>query len=195
LIPNDASFPPNYFGALPVYAEINFGNVNVVDNRNAFERAYLVNKYEVIPDRKDIYPQVLTGTEDLSKMAYLEEEPELPISSDSISTDSARIIFYEQDSIVVGVNCAVNRLLVLTDNYYDSWHAFVDGQPAKPMRSYGSFRAVAVPAGAKEVVFKYESERYAKGRLVSIATSLYLLIVFGFFVVRERYRKKIPAEV
>ncbi len=194
LIPTDASFPPNYFGALPVYAEINFGNVNVVDNRNAFERAYLVNKYEVIPDRKDIYPQVLTGTEDLSKMAYVEEEPELPIPADSMATDSARIIFYEQDSIVVAVSCTANRLLVFTDNYYDSWHAFVDGQSAKLMRSYGSFRAVAIPAGAKEVVFKYESERYAKGRLVTLVTSLYLLVVFGFFAVKGRLRKKIFTE-
>ena len=195
LIPTDASFPPNYFGALPVYAEINFGNVSVVDNRNAFERAYLVSKYEVIPDRKDIYPQVINGAEDLSKLVYLEEEPELPITPDSISTDSARIVFYEQDSIVVAVNCSANRLLVLTDNYYDSWHAFVDGQPAKLMRSYGSFRAVAVPAGAKEVVFKYESERYARGRLVSLVTSLYLLIVFGFFVVKERFKNKKSADV
>ncbi len=190
LIPSDASFPPNYFGALPVHAEINFGNINIIENRNAFERVYLANKYQVIPDRKDIYPQVISGVEDLSKMAYLEEEPELQISSDSISTDSAAIIFYEQDSIVVAVNCTSNRLLIFTDNYYDSWHAFVDGKPAKLMRSYGSFRAVAVPADAKEVVFKYESERYAKGRLVTLVTSVYLLIVFGFFAVKETIRKE-----
>ena len=195
LIPTESSFPPNYFGALPVYAEINFGNVNVVDNRNAFERAYLVNKYEVIPDRKDIYPQVITGAEDLSRLVYLEEAPELQIPTDSMMTDSASIIFYEQDSIVVAVNCTANRLLVFTDNYYDSWHAFVDGQSAKLMRSYGSFRAVAVPAGAKEVVFKYESERYAKGRLITLVTSLYLLVVFGFFAVRDRFKKKLRADV
>jgi uncharacterized membrane protein YfhO len=92
------------------------------------------------------------------------------------------------------VNCTANRLLVFTDNYYDSWHAFVDGKPAKLMRSYGSFRAVAVPAGAKEVVFKYESERYAKGRLVTLVTSLYLLVVFGFFVVRDKFKNKIRTE-
>ncbi len=186
LIPSDASFPPDYFGPILVYPEINFGNITIVENRNAFERVYLANRYEAFPDRQSIYPKVLTGSDDLKQTVYLEEEPELAISSDSLSGDSAWILFYEQDSIKVGVNCTANRLLVLTDNFYDSWQAYVDGTPAKIIRSYGSFRAVAVPAGAKEVVFKYESERFAKGRLVTLVTSLYLLIVFGFFAVKER---------
>lgn len=190
LIPSDASFPPEYFGTIPVWAEVNFGNINLVENRNAFERAYLVNRYEVVPDRQNIYPLVLTGTEDLSKMVYLEEEPELAITSDSMISDSARITHYEQDSIVVAVNCAANRLLIFTDNYYDSWKAFVDGQEAKINRAYGSFRAVAVPAGAKEVVFKYESERYATGKMITSVTSIYLLLVFGFFVLGDRFKRK-----
>ena len=190
LIPSDASFPPDYFGPILVYPEMNFGNVNIVDNRNAFDRVYLANHCEVLPDRQSIYPKVLTGTEDLRHTVYLEEEPELAIFSDSLFADSAWINFYEQDSINVGVTCTANRLLVLTDNYYDSWHAFVDGQPAKILRSYGSFRAVAVPAGAKEVVFKYESERYARGKLISWVASIYLLVVFGFFVVKDSLKRK-----
>ncbi len=190
LIPTDASFPPSYFGELPVYAEINFGNINIVDNRNAFERAYLASQYEVIPDRQLIYPKVLTDSSDLRKLVYLEEVPELQISTDSLGADSTWITFYEQDSISVGVYSTANRILVFTDNYYDSWHAYVDGKPAKLLRSYGTFRAVAVPAGAKEVVFKYESERYAKGRTISLVTALYLLLVFGFFAVKDKFKMR-----
>jgi hypothetical protein len=192
LIPSDASFPPDYFGPIPVWPEINFGNINIVENRNAFERAYLTSKYEIIPDRQNIYPKVLTGTEDLKQLVYLEEEPEISISTDSMTTDSAVVTHYEQDSIVVTVNCTANRILVLTDNYYDSWHAFVDGKPEKLMRSYGSFRAVAVTAGAKEVVFKYDSGRYAKGKLITTMTSIYLLLVFGFFILKDKFNRRPP---
>lgn len=190
LIPSDASFPSDYFGMIPAWVEMNFGNINVVENRNAFERAYLVNQYEVIRDRQNIYPKVLTGADDLKTKVYLEEEPELVMSQDMIMRDSAAIVRYEQDSIEVAVNCTVNRLLVLTDNYYDSWHAYVDGKPVKLLRSYGSFRAVAVSAGAKQVVFKYESGRYRTGKLITFATSLYLLGVFGFFFAKGRFGKK-----
>jgi len=190
LTPTDANFPPDYFGNMGVFPEMQFGNVSLLENRNCYDRAYFVNRYEVIPDRQNIYPLVLDGTEDLMQMTYLEEEPEIEIKPDSIGNDRAWLSYYEQDSIIVDVNCTSNRLLIFTDNYYDSWHAFVDGNPAKLMRSYGAFRAVAVPAGAKSIVFKYESERYRIGKLISIATSAYLLIIFGFLFFKNRFRRK-----
>lgn len=190
VVPQDAKFPIDYFGPEPTEVESSFGSLSILLNPNAYDRAYLVNQYQVIPDRQDIYPQVLEGQADLKSLVYLEEEPELAIPPDSLAGDSAWIKLYATDSILVGVNCTSNRLLILTDNYYDSWKIFIDGSPAKLMRAYGSFRAVAVPAGAKEVFFKYESERYARGRLITSITSLYLLIVFGFFFVRNRFRKE-----
>jgi len=192
MIPADAGFPPDYFGEIPVHAEVGFGDIRLVENRNAFERVYLVNSYQVIPNRQDIYPLVLTGSDNLRKKVYLEEEPDLAIPADSLAADSAWIKSYDLDSIVVGVNCSANRILVMTDNYYESWHAYVDGRPAKIMRSYGSFRAVALPAGAKEVLFKYESKRYATGKMVTGVTSLYFLVVFGFYFWKDRIRKKEP---
>ena len=117
----------------------------------------------------------------MGQLVYLEEEPPLEISSDSMLSDSAWIIEHQFDSVVIGVNCTANRILVLTENYYDSWHIFVDNQPAKLLRADGSFRAVAIPAGAKQVTMIFESERYATGKLITLSTSLYLLIIFGFF--------------
>jgi uncharacterized membrane protein YfhO len=80
-------------------------------------------------------------------------------------------------------------LLVLTDNYYDAWHVYVDGAPTELLRAYGSFRAVAVGAGTEKVLFKYDSERYRLGRLVTWLTSLYLLVILGFYFVRSRMQR------
>ena len=83
----------------------------------------------------------------------------------------------------------------MTENYYDSWHVFIDNQPAKLLRADGSFRAVAIPAGAEKVTMIFESERYATGKLITLSTSLYLLIVFGFFFWTGRKEKsEEPAE-
>ena len=57
------------------------------------------------------------------------------------------------DSIVVGVNCDNNKILVVTDNYYDAWKVYVDGKPGKLLRADGSFKAVAVTAGTLIVIF------------------------------------------
>ena len=78
----------------------------------------------------------------------------------------------------------------MTDNWYDAWHAYVDGQPAKLLRSYGTFRAVAVPAGTETVAFKYRSERYTTGRLVTWLATLFVLGVIGFYFIQPRLARR-----
>ena len=181
LLASNMALPQGFMGEKPVTDAISFGSVKVMKNENALERVFLVNQYRVISERKQIVTEVLQGGYDLGQLVYLEEEPPLEISSDSMLSDSAWIIEHQFDSVVIGVNCTANRILVLTENYYDSWHIFVDNQPAKLLRADGSFRAVAIPAGAKQVIMIFESERYATGKLITLSSLLYLLIIFGFF--------------
>ncbi len=195
LLASNMALPQGFLGEKPVTEAFSFGSVKVMKNENALERVFLVNQYRVISERKQIVTEVLQGGYDLGQLVYLEEEPPLEISSDSMLTDSVWIIEHQFDSVVIGVNCTANRILVMTENYYDSWHVFVDDQPAKLLRADGSFRAVAIPAGARQVTMIFESERYATGKLITLSTSLYLLIVFGFFFWTGRKEKREePAE-
>ncbi|MCH9025211.1 MAG: hypothetical protein IH931_07745, partial [candidate division Zixibacteria bacterium] len=190
LVAANVELPSDYFGDFPVQTALKFSYFKILQNDNALKRAYLVSKYEVFPNRQEVYPKILNGEDDLSQIVYLETKPEIYIPSDSIGSDSAWIIEHQFDSVVVGVNCTANRILVMTENYYDSWHIFVDNQPAKLLRADGSFRAVAIPAGAKQVTMIFESERYATGKLITLSTSLYLLIIFGFFFWQGRKEKR-----
>lgn len=190
-MPANQQFPPDALGEKPAFPVATFGPVQIIQNDNAFPRVYLVDRYRLFADRKEIYPEILQGSEDLRGIVYLEQEPGINIVPDThgVETDSAWIISYAVDSVLVGLSCSHNQLLVLTDNYYDAWHVFVDGAPAELLRAYGSFRAVAVGAGTEKVLFKFDSERYRLGRLVTWLMSLYLLVVFGFYFVRSRMHR------
>jgi hypothetical protein len=168
---------------------LNFGSGQVIRNDNAFPRVFLVDRYKIVDDVNEIYSQVINGAEDLRQIVYLEEDPGIKPSPDSMGSDSTWIIDYESDSVLIGLSCTKNHILVITDNYYEAWQAYVDARPAKQLRAYSSFRAVAVPAGTQKVLFKYKSERYITGRLITWLTSVYLLIVLGFYVVKSRLVK------
>jgi hypothetical protein len=182
------SFPEGYLGSRLVTSAATFGPVQIFKNDNAFPRVYFADSFRVVPDRKDIYPLVLKGTDDLRRMVYLEEEPGIAQASGGATSDSAWMISHAVDSVVAGVRCAGPRILVLTDTYYDAWQVTIDGNPAKLLRSYGAFRAVAVPAGSKEVKFVYKSSRYSTGRTITWLTSLYLLVIIGLHFV-PKFRK------
>ena len=186
LIPSNQRLPDNFLGTAPQPVVATFGNLSVVRNDNALPRVFLANNYRVYNDRAEIYPEVLKGTEDLTRIVYLEEEPALAVLSDTIDydapvADSAWIASYEPDTVRIGLRTTQSHLLVLTDNYFDAWHVTVDGKPADLLRAYGTFRAVAVPAGATEVFMWFDSPRYARGKLFTLLTSLWLIVILGFY--------------
>ncbi|MFZ5979140.1 MAG: hypothetical protein ACOYVF_00775 [Candidatus Zixiibacteriota bacterium] len=184
--PAGQSIPPNYFGDIPVKTIATLGNSQLVENNNAYPRLFLVDRYKVVPDRQNIYPQILDNSDDFRHVVYLEEEPQMTLVPDSLDTDSAWFIDYGVDTVQVGVSCGNNKILVFTDTYYDAWRVTVDGQPAMLYRAYGAFRAVEIPAGSQEVVFVFDSPRYKTGRLVTWLTTFYLFTVILIFVVRDR---------
>ena len=184
ILPPNRQPPEGYFGDKPTPSVLDFGQGHVLLNQNAFPRVFLVDTCRVFEDVEAIYPEVLRGTDDLRRLVYLEEEPGIKLATNGVGSDSAWMIHYENDSILVGLDCRQNQILVMTDNFYDAWHAFVDGEPARLLRAYGSFRAVPVVAGAKQVLFKYRSQRYVTGRLVSWFTWVYVFAVVGYYAIR-----------
>lgn len=184
---------PFDLGDRPVTSVATFGQLQVYRNENAFPRAFLIDKYQVIADRKDITAQVLNGTDDLRTKALLEEDPGGGITSGFAPGDSAWVVKHDIDSVVVGVRCQTGKLLILTDTWYESWHPYIDGAPAKLLRVDGAFRGVVIPPGEHTVLYKYHSSRYATGRLVTWLTSLWVLGIIGWQFARNR-RKEIPVE-
>lgn len=198
LVPSGGGLPGDYFGPLPLAIEADFGQFRIMRNDNALPRVYLADRYTVIGDRHDIYPRVLKGDDDLRRIVYLEQEPAIDVTADSLATgvvDSAWILSYSTDSVTVNTNTTRNQLLVMTDNYFDAWKVFVDGEPAPLLRAYGSFRAVAVPAGTRQVLFKYQSERYATGRTITLATTAYLFVVIAGCLLAFRREERPEGEV
>jgi hypothetical protein len=185
IIPPNQSIPNTYFGSKPTSTVLNFGAGQLIENDNAYPRAYLVKKYKQFDNNEEMYREIVTGQNDLRNIVFLEEEPGISLSDSINLPDSAWIISYHPDSVSIGIDSKANSILVLTDNYYDSWKAYIDDNPAKILRAYGSFRAVAIPAGAQRVDFKYESKRYASGKAVTWATLFYLLVIFGVFSVKS----------
>ncbi len=190
-LPGNQKLPEQFLGSIPVREVANFGAVRIYENDNVLPRVYLVDRYKVFNDRKEIYPLVLNGSDSLRRIVYLEEEPEIEILPDTgsgVSSDSAWIVVHDLDSVLVGLNVTRNQLLVLNDNWFDAWHVTLDGKPAKVLRAYGTFRAVAVPAGTKTALFTYHSKRYETGRLITWLTSLYLMVIFAVSLIRRKKR-------
>jgi uncharacterized membrane protein YfhO len=69
--------------------------------------------------------------------------------------------------------------LVLSEVFYPKWKVFVDGEEAEMLKADYVLRAVALPSGDHEVVFRYDSSSLERGLVISVVTLATALIVLA----------------
>ncbi len=195
------NIPTDYFGDKPLIIERDFGQLRLYRNDNALPRAFFMDNFEVIPDRKNIYPIILNPETDITKKVYLEKEPPIPVvpSPDTAADTmvaSAEIVSYADDSVLIKYNTDRNSLLVLTDNYYRFWQAYVNGEYTEILRADGAFRAVPVTSGEGYILFKYDRSGNFPAKLVTILTLILVAIILAAYLaayIKARRRVEAPA--
>lgn len=81
---------------------------------------------------------------------------------------------------------AATEYLVVAENWYKDWTAAIDGAPATVLRGQGTLLSVALPPGARDVVFHFTSPAYQRGRLISVVSLLGIAGIFAVPLVRRR---------
>ena len=76
--------------------------------------------------------------------------------------------------------------LVVSDSFASGWRAWIDGQPAPIVAAFAAFRAVRVPAGAGEVVFRYEPREWRYATLTSAVGGGAMFILLAWSIARGR---------
>lgn len=80
-------------------------------------------------------------------------------------------------------------VLVVTDPWYPGWRCWVDGTEVPVRKADYAFRGVMVPAGAKEVEFRFEPASYRRGKWVSVVTLAGVMFLLGFAAARRGSRR------
>lgn len=154
----------------------------IFKNPSVLPRAYFVENFEVIKDKKQILTQMFSSTFNFTNSVILEESPNFDKNNLNNATSKIKQISYTPNNSLFETNTSDNSLLILTDNYYPGWKAYVDGRETKIYRANYTFRALVVPSGIHTVKFSYEPDSVKIGIAISlISMSLYLI----FYIIRR----------
>jgi hypothetical protein len=83
---------------------------------------------------------------------------------------SAEVMLQEPNRVEVKTASATAAILVLSENHYPGWRAYVDGRSVEVMRVNYNLRGVAIPAGNHLVMFVYRPKSVLAGLVVSLLT-------------------------
>ncbi len=123
-------------------------------NNNVFPHAFLVGKYRVIKDEKQILKTIFSDDFNPRTEIILEDDPKILKTNGNIG--SAKIVNYNPNSMEISIDSKSSGLLLLTDNYDKDWKASVDGKSVPILRANYTFRAIAVDKGRHNVKFWYD---------------------------------------
>jgi hypothetical protein len=176
------------------------GNVRVFENPAAFPRAFIVGRSETVADTpamlrklRDARLDELRGTAWLT--ARQAKAPHgtspypgmasLPFDGQAGPAGTATITLDTPDRVEMDVQPTRPGVLVLSDADAPGWVAEVDGQAAPIYTVDAAFRGIALPAGARHVVFRYGPGFTYVGLLIA-ALGLLVAIPWIWFTGRRR---------
>ena len=106
----------------------------------------------------------------------LVEAPTLSVFGASMTRGSADVTRHEPNRVAVSTKSIAPAILVLSENHYPGWRAYVDGKSVDVIRVNYNLRGVAVPAGDHLVEFVYRPKSVLIGLVVSLLTLALLLL-------------------
>jgi hypothetical protein len=143
-------------------------------NPGALPRAYIASRWQVAADY---------GAAEAWLLGEGAETPAIPVIESASAPDPATggallpVTVEERGSDRLRLRlpaAAPAGMLVVADTWDAGWQAEVDGVPAPVLVANGYQRAVALPAGAREVTFRYWPEGLSAGLWASLGSLLAL---------------------
>jgi len=155
-----------------------FGSVALFENRGALPRARLGLEIRAAKNEQEAEQLVRDPKFDPRREAVVESDQPLP-GGEGEATWTRRTT----DRIELDVVAKQNGTLVIADTDYPGWEAEIDGKESPILRANLAFRAIAVPAGAHQVVLRFRPPAARHGL---IGMGLALAGVAAFCVRRKK---------
>jgi Bacterial membrane protein YfhO len=162
--------------------------VQIYENTHALPRAWLTSDVRVLDE-----PSILEVIRNGKFQDGTSWDPERTVLIDSGIGEkqpgelngSAAITKYEPNRIELNTKANQPSILVLSENHYPGWRAYVDGRFTDTLRVDYNLRGVAVPAGDHKVEFIYRPKSVLIGFVISLLTALGLVSV-GLFAKKSK---------
>jgi hypothetical protein len=160
----------------------NQGQIMAQPNPQANGNAWFVNKVEMVENAN----QEILALKDLNtkQTAVMNQEFSAEIPQQTFPVDSSAQIqlkSYKPNELVYSYSTTNEQLAVFSEIYYPhGWKAFVDGKEIAILQADYVLRAALLPAGNKEVIFKFEPKVIETGNTITlISCGLLVLILAG----------------
>jgi len=130
---------------------------------------------------------------DAGTTAIIDQRFAAYVSGKSFAPDPeawVELVDAQPNRLTYNYSAASEQVLVFSEVFYpEGWKVSIDNEPATHFRANYILRAMVVPAGTHEIVFRFEPRSYHAGEKVSLAFSVLLVVLLLSATGLHIYRK------
>ncbi len=155
-------------------------DVAVFENDRVLPRAWLASEAKVLTDQ-EILNVIRTSRFsdgkiwDPRKTALVQGPFDFTSTVDD-QTGEVQITAHEPNRVTLKTKSSQPSILVLSENHYPGWRAYVDGRLVETLRVDYNLRGVILPPGEHTVEFVYRPKSVLIGAVISLLTLIGLVI-------------------
>ena len=159
------------------------GDLYLYQVLNPLPRAYVVHRFWLAESNDDSLELLNSPQFDPRQVVILSEEPSLKLNEGEGGVSAVEFVHYAPNKLILEVELEGEGVLVLSEQYYPGWHAYVDGRKVEILRANMIFRAIPLSEGRHRVELVYAPLSFKLGLGISVATALSIagyLLWWGF---------------
>lgn len=160
------------------------------ENLSVLPRFFLVNKVKQVISDLEVTELVERRAISFRDTAIVSE----PVTGLGAAGDGdagvVKLIDYQPDSLRLSVRTPQAAFLVLAENFYPGWRAWVGGVPVEIVRADIAFRGLVVPAGTHEVEMRFQPVILPVSLAISVVTAL---LLFAFAAWPRKRLAQVPS--
>ena len=134
-----------------------WGSYSVYENLNFLPRIFSIQKLLPAQNFRRFKKNLLLLNFNPFKDAFVSSKSFSKIRRFRFSIGKAVLVKYETDRIIAKTNFPKTGFVVLSDQYYPGWEAFISGKRVPIYRTDGLLRGVMIPPGRHLLEFQYHN--------------------------------------
>ncbi|MFH0864200.1 MAG: YfhO family protein [Candidatus Gottesmanbacteria bacterium] len=149
----------------------------VYENLYSWPRIYFAQDIIVKDNDQEIINEIYKSKG--KNIAVIEKPLEENFKPDNLG--KINLLKYSPNKIIINSQSQEQGFLVISDNYFPGWEAYIDNQKTTIYRTNYTFRGISVPAGDHQIIFSYNPFSFRLGFVISLI-SLFGIIAIYFIV-------------
>lgn len=126
------------------------GETQIYENKGVLPRAFFVRNVMSVKTKEEAIATLYDMRDSLDDVAVVEGMEKSPVE---FSVGTVEIVRYEENKVIIETKNDEEGFMVLTDSFYLTWKAKIDGDETRIYLTDFNFRGIMVPAGEHKIEF------------------------------------------